>query len=163
MKNKLVMLLVAFVIASCKQAPDNSAQFQSKINEVQKKLDESYKPGLSDIMSALQKHHSKLYFAGENNNWKLAEYEIKKIMGSLEDISKYCADREESKLVDMLQAPIGNISKAITEKNTISFKTGYELLTNTCNNCHRTANHGFILAKIPGASPFSNQEFKSNE
>ena len=30
-------------------------------------------------MGGIQTHHAKLWFAGLNNNWKLAEYEIDEI------------------------------------------------------------------------------------
>ena len=35
---------------------------------------EAYKPGLGDIMGAIQMRHAKLWFAGKSLNWQLAAY-----------------------------------------------------------------------------------------
>jgi hypothetical protein len=35
----------------------------------------AYTPGFGDLMSSIQVHHSKLWFAGKNQNWALAAYE----------------------------------------------------------------------------------------
>ena len=37
---------------------------------------ESYEPGLGEFMTATQLRHAKLWFAGTQNNWDLAAYEI---------------------------------------------------------------------------------------
>ena len=33
-------------------------------------------PGFEEFMSNIQAHHAKLWFAGQNHNWKLADFEI---------------------------------------------------------------------------------------
>ncbi len=40
------------------------------------KMMEPYAPGLGEIMGGIQTHHAKLWYAGINDNWKLAQYEI---------------------------------------------------------------------------------------
>ena len=37
---------------------------------------DSYAPGLGEFMTATQLRHAKLWFAGKENNWDLAAYEI---------------------------------------------------------------------------------------
>ena len=36
-------------------------------------------------MSSIQTHHAKLWFAGMNANWRLADFEIHEIMESVDD------------------------------------------------------------------------------
>ena len=163
MKNKLPIFLLFSALLACKQQPDNSAQLQSQINDLKKQISETYKPGFGEFMSYIQVHHDKLYFAGENKNWKLADFEIHEIMESLDDIPKYCADRVESKSIQMLQPAIDSINNAIATKNSVSFKSSFNLLTNTCNNCHRTVGFEFNVVKIPETPPFNNQDFRLNE
>ena len=45
----------------------------------------SYVPGMGEIMGATQMRHSKLWFAGNASNWKLANYELSEIGEGLED------------------------------------------------------------------------------
>src|SRR5258708_38764496 len=46
---------------------------------------EPYAPGLGEFMTATQLRHAKLWFAGKQNNWDLAAYEIDEIKEGLED------------------------------------------------------------------------------
>jgi len=52
----------------------------------------SYKPGFGEFMGGIQVHHEKLWFAGTNQNWKLAGFEIHEIKESMDDIRKYCTN-----------------------------------------------------------------------
>jgi hypothetical protein len=47
-------------------------------------------------MSSIQVHHNKLWFAGESQNWKLANFESHEIQEAIQDIEKYQTEREES-------------------------------------------------------------------
>ena len=95
-------------------------------------------------MSGIQMHHAKLWFAGQNENWPLADFEIHEILEALEDIQKFCVDRPESKSIGMINPAIDSISYAIQQKNLQLFKNSFTLLTNTCNNCHKATEHGFV-------------------
>lgn len=164
MKTTVCTLLLFCLFIACTTPPeDNSAKLQSQVEELQAQLENTYKPGLGEFMSSIQVHHAKLYFAGENKNWALADFEIHEIMESLEDIPKYCADREEIKSIGMLQPAIDSMNNAILHRNDASFKSSFFLLTSTCNNCHAATNHAFNVVKIPDAPPFSNQDFKVHE
>ena len=114
-------------------------------------------------MSGIQAHHSKLWFAGQNQNWKLADFEIHEIMEAIEDIQKYETERKESQMVGMINPAIDSVNNAIIQKNPALFKSSYTMLTNTCNNCHHAVDFEFNVVKIPDAQPFSNQDFKVNE
>ena len=46
---------------------------------------EPYNPGLGEFMTATQLRHAKLWFAGKDNNWDLAAYEIDEIKEGFED------------------------------------------------------------------------------
>ena len=111
-------------------------------------------------MSAIQVHHSKLWFAGENENWKLADFEIHEIRENLEDIQKYQTDRAESKLIAMINPALDSVSQAIQTQNLEQFKSSFNLLTNSCVTCHIDTKHEFIQIQVPNMNVFSNQKFK---
>ena len=161
---KQILLVLLFIgIWGCGQPTKNSRNLQNRIDSLELRLAESYKPGFGEFMSGIQAHHSKLWFAGQNQNWKLADFEIHEIMEAIEDIQKYETDRKESQLIKMINPAIDSINQAIKKEDPTLFKTNFTSLTNTCNACHRAANFEFNVVKIPDSLPFSNQDFKVNE
>jgi uncharacterized membrane protein YfbV (UPF0208 family) len=120
----------------------------------------TYTPGLGEFMVSIQLHHAKLWFAGENANWPLADFEMHEIMEVMEDIRKFNTDRPEIKSLPMINAPLDSLDNAIQKKDSAAFKSAFTLLTNTCNTCHQATPHGFNVIKIPDFPPVSNQEFK---
>jgi hypothetical protein len=161
---KQIILIWLFIgLLGCSQTTKNSQNLQNRIDSLEQKLADSYKPGFGEFMSGIQAHHSKLWFAGQNQNWKLADFEIHEITEAIEDIQKYETDRKESQLIGMIKPAIDNVNMAIEQKNPELFKSSFIFLTNTCNSCHQAANFEFNVVKIPDSLPFSNQDFKVNE
>ncbi len=156
----LLILPVVIILTGCNGAADNSKTLQAQIDSLQNKLDNTYKPGFGEFMSNIQVHHAKLWFAGINSNWKLADFEMHEIQESLDDIQQFNTDRAEVKAIGMIKPAIDSVSSAIQQQNTLLFKSSYTLLTNTCNNCHKETEHGFNVVTIPSGLPVVNQDFK---
>jgi len=119
-----------------------------------------YKPGLGELMSAIQMHHGKLWFAGINNNWKLAEYEtgeIKEILTSAEEIE---TDRPEVKDIHTVYPSLDSVTISIAQQNLPLFKSRFGKLTESCNNCHNNHRFEFNRIIIPQSPPVTNQDFK---
>jgi len=81
-------------------------------------------------------------------------------MESLENIKKYQTERPESQKIDMLNPALDSVNMAIKQANALAFKSGYILLTNSCNNCHHAVGFEFNIVKMPETPPFNNQSFK---
>jgi hypothetical protein len=133
---------------------------QATIDSLQKQLNETYKPGFGEFMSGIQTHHAKLWFAGQNQNWPLADFEVHEIQEALEDLQKFCSDRPELKTIEMINPAMDSVNNAIQQKNPQLFKSSFVLLTNTCNNCHKATEHGFNVVTVPTNLPVVNQDFK---
>ncbi|MBO9618463.1 MAG: hypothetical protein J7539_05445 [Niabella sp.] len=157
----LLYVIMGISFWACNAPSQNTALLQRQIDSLQAQLHKTYKPGLGEFMSGIQVHHNKLWFAGINRNWALADFEINEIKESLEDIKTYCADRPETKSIEMIGAPIQNVSTAIQQKDDAQFKNSFKILTATCNTCHQGTKHGFNVITIPATPPFSNQDFKA--
>lgn len=156
----LLPFLIITLLISCNNQSNTTKQLQAQIDSLHFKLDHTYKPGFGEFMSGIQTHHAKLWFAGQNQNWQLANFEITEIKESLDDIKTFCTDRPETKSIGMIDAALDSISNAIQQKDITTFRSSYVLLTNTCNNCHHETAHAFNVIKIPDTPPFSNQDFK---
>ena len=157
---KYILITFSFVILSCNNQENKTQVLEKRIALLEKKISETYKPGFGEFMGNIQSHHSKLWFAGKNANWKLAEFEVHEIEEAFEAIQKYQSERKESKLVTMINPAIKKINTAIKQKNTTLFKTSFESLTISCNECHQATNFEFNVVKIPDVVNFSNQDFK---
>jgi len=163
MRKIFILVFTIGFIACNQQSQDGHQDLQNQIDSLRNKIAHAYSPGVGEFMSSIQMHHAKLWFAGKNENWDLANFEIEEILESLDDIRQYCADSPSIKPLPMIFAPLDSVKRAISEKNIGMFKTSFNLLTNTCNSCHQASNHAFNMIRIPVAPPVTNQVFeKSN-
>src|SRR5437867_4302856 len=134
---QIIFLITIAGLFGCNQQTGNTQVLQSRIDSLESKLADTYKPGFGDFMGSVQVHHNKLWFAGQNKNWKLADFEVHEIMEAVNDMQKYQTERKESQMVGMINPALDSVNAAIQQKNAALFKSSYILLTNTCNNCHR--------------------------
>lgn len=155
--------LITAVLFSCNHSATNKLALQQRIDSLDYKLAHTYKPGFGEFMTGVQTHHAKLWFAGQNQNWELAGFEINEIKESINGIREYCTDRYETGSIGIIDPAMDSISSAIQHKSLSQFKSSYVLLTNTCNECHRATSHAFNVIKIPDTPPFSNQDFKAGQ
>lgn len=160
-----VLFLTVFLLGlfACNQPSTDNQMLQARIDSLEKKLPDTYKPGFGEFMSGIQVHHAKLWFAGLHQNWQLADFEINEIQESITAIQKYCTNRPETKSITMIDQPLDSITNAIKQKDLVKFRSSYVLLTNTCNSCHQATNHAFNVITIPENPPFSNQKFNVPE
>jgi hypothetical protein len=160
MKAIIYLVSVILLVSICSCGNQNE-QMKASVDSLRIKLDNAYKPGFGEFMSGIQVHHAKLWFAGQNENWDLAQFEVSEIKETLENIQKYQKERKESQMVIMLNPVLDSVETSIKNKNLLVFRDKFTSLTNTCNTCHRLVNYGFNEVKIPDTPPFSNQKFKS--
>ena len=122
-----------------------------------------YAPGLGEFMTATQLRHAKLWFAGKENNWDLAAYEIDEIMEGLEEAAKQFPTHDGIPVADMIKANIDpaveELRKAVGAKSSAKFAVAFDKLSSACNTCHTGANKPFIRIQRPTSSPLSNQKF----
>jgi len=156
----IVPLIIAAcsVMIACNQSADQ--RLQAKVDSLQAKLNDTYKPGLGEFMMGIQEHHAKLWYAGVNKNWQLADFEVHEIGETLDDVKKYCTDRPEIKSLGIIDPAVNAIKAAISKQDADKFKAGFIELTNGCNSCHKDNQHGFNILTIPTAPPVTNQDFK---
>jgi hypothetical protein len=122
-----------------------------------------YEPGLGEFMTATQLRHAKLWFAGRQNNWDLAAYEIDEIKEGLEDAARRFPAFDGIPVGEMIKTIIGprmeKLEKAVRERSSAKFMVAFDELTSGCNSCHAGANRSFIRIQRPIASPLTNQNF----
>jgi hypothetical protein len=124
---------------------------------------EPYQPGLGEFMTATQLRHAKLWFAGKQNNWDLAAYEIDEIKEGLEDAARLHPSFDGIPVAGMIKTIIDprieQLEKAVRAKSSAEFMAAFDELTSGCNSCHAGANRPFIRIQRPTEPPLTNQNF----
>jgi hypothetical protein len=126
---------------------------------------EAYVPGLGEMMSLQQMRHVKLWFAGQAENWELADYEVDELGEGFDDIVKYHPTHKESPVAPrdaiprMVTQPLKDLRSAIEKKDATAFVQAYDSLTAACNNCHQATNFTFNAVQTPATNPYPNQVF----
>ena len=156
----IFLLTLSISLIACNNHNKDYEVLKGKVDSLENKLADAYKPGFGELMTSIQTHHAKLWFAGINQNWKLAGFEIHEINEALENIKKYQSERKESKSIDIITPAIDSVKTAVKNKNLQYFNKSYISLTDACNRCHKLTDFEFNIVKIPDKQSFSNQDFK---
>ena len=159
----VLIFLLSTILISCVNNDQEIANLKAKILEIQDQLDNAYKPGYGSIMLNMQSRHTKLWYAGSNQNWELAEFALEEIEEAIADIKKYQSEKEETKYIDMLIPAVDKVDEALKNYSSIAFEEAYKELTVACNTCHMSTNHGFVVIKKPEFSFFPNQDFTKKQ
>jgi len=160
---RLSILFFAFsvpmsIMLSCNQSSDDDLSTQ--INSLKNQVKDAYIPGTGEIMNGIiQPHHYKLWLAGQQQNWTLAEYERHLLLGGFKRIEKYHKGTPEAAAVSMIYPELTAIEIAIGQKDAAAFKNHFVLLTNACNTCHQATKYEFNVITVPTTSAFGNQKF----
>lgn len=124
-----------------------------------------YSPGLGEMMSLQQMRHVKLWFAGQAENWELADYELDELGEGFDDIVKFHPTHKDSPVAPkdaiprMVNEPLKNLRRAVERKDAAAFAEAYDGLTSACNSCHQATNFGFNAVQRPATNPYPNQQF----
>jgi|SRR3972149_2661142 len=147
------------VFSSCNGGKTEKLQFE--VDSLKTVINNSYKPGLGEFMLTVQTHHAKLWFAGINENWLLADFEIGEIKETLDNAVKYLPERKETMDIPMIFPVLDSLQVSVNKKDLKMFSGNYKILTQTCNECHKAIHFEFNVIKTPTSEPVSDQEFKA--
>ena len=159
----LILGLSSSLVIAC--TPHDAQQLDAKVAAHDSMLQDIprdfYEPGLGDLMHALQLRHAKLWFAGQAENWDLAEFELEEIRENLDRVTRWHADNEDIPLPAAMKAytkeGVYALDQSIRKRDASTFVLGFDALTQGCNGCHETAKHGFIVIRRPTIDPVGNQ------
>ncbi|MEQ8907230.1 hypothetical protein [Ekhidna sp.] len=116
-----------------------------------------------ETMGYYQRFSQKLWLAGTNKNWELADFythELEEVTEHLIEGDVIHDDYNLSNLTaQMLLPKINKVEEAIRQKDEVLFLDNYKLMISSCNLCHNTTKHNFIKITTPNDSSIWNQDF----
>ncbi len=121
-----------------------------------------YHPSFGDLMTfAVQPRHIKLGIAGKARNWDYATYESSELRNAFGRIGRTVPTYRKQALPDLFASAIlpsmDKLDAAIKAKDGKAFDAAYKEVTASCNTCHMTLEHGFVVIHEPAVSPYADQ------
>ena len=92
--------------------------------------------------------YQELYWAGQDENWGYANYQLEKIQKTIENGLERRPKRGKSAEI-FLNSSFPEMASAINKKDLKSFDTAFILFTNACNNCHVKEEVPFFSVEPP--------------
>ena len=151
------LLLTATIIQSCTQTnpPDRKAgndTVQGKwIRGTEKEKVEIIEKQFRVFDKAMMEtgyRYQELYWAGQDENWEYADYQLEKIKIAIENGLQRRPKRAQS-AEHFLTYVLPEMKKSIDSKDTIVFNKNFQVLTGNCNSCHSMEKVPFFTVKIP--------------
>lgn len=104
--------------------------------------------GLDMAMFEVGYRYQELYWAGRDENWDYANYQLEKIKLAIDNGLVRRPKRAKS-AEEFLHSVLPEMKKAVDKKDTVFFNQYFQTLTNTCNSCHKLEKVPFFSVKIP--------------
>jgi len=150
MKIYLTFLLLVIVILACTQKNNHPAQgnwIKGSEKEQIETIEKQFR-GFDNAMVETAYRYQELYWAGQDENWDYAKYQIEKIKLTIENGLQRRPKRAKS-AEHFLTFTLPEMLKAVKSKDTAVFNSGFQFLRTACKNCHVMENVPFIQSIIP--------------
>ena len=92
--------------------------------------------------------YQELYWAGQDENWDYADYQIEKIRKAIENGLERRSKRAKSSEY-FLTIALPEMEKAIEINDTLVFNKNFQMLTNSCISCHAMERVPHFTVKKP--------------
>jgi len=144
--------------------PDEMATLKAEVSRLKGMV-----PDQSHSMSDVAYHFSNLWFAGQNENWPLAQFYSDETHSHLKWAVRIIPMRKDRAghdvdlggiLTAFEQTSLKDLDQAIKTKDKDKFVTAYKAQTENCMACHRAASKEFIRLHIPEQPEVKIVEFK---
>lgn len=152
----IVLISILVFIFSCQpqQAPvkeDKSsveaiAHLQSEVDSLRsevQRMREDFRPPLGGIMTKITQNYFRLWTAGVYRRWLSSNHELSELKDGFQSVLKFHPvfqkdGKSMSESIDPeVMVILDNLQKNITDKNKDDFVNNFNILTNSCNTCHK--------------------------
>lgn len=111
-------------------------------------LIEKHFRGFDMAMAETGYRYQELYWAGMDENWEYAQYQLTKMKLAIQNGFERRPARKKSAEY-FTEEVIPSMQSVIAEKDIALFSKSFKLMTIQCNNCHKSENVEFFNVSIP--------------
>lgn len=144
----VTLLLVALISCNNKSVKNVQGAWIQGTEQEKIEFIESQFRGFDMAMVETGYRYQELYWAGQDENWEYADYQLKKIRKAIENGLKRRPKRANS-AKHFLNVSLLEMNKAIEKRDTIYFNKGFQMLTNSCIACHAMEKVPHFTVKRP--------------
>lgn len=151
----MALIVLPLLLGSCRQPPSLDkaggeggwlkGTSQAKFETVAKQL-----RGFDMAMVETGYRYRELFWAGEQQNWPYADYQLKKIRTAIESGLERRPKRAAS-AQSFLTIVLPAVEEAVAKGDRDLFRVRFANLTSTCRTCHEAEQVGFIPVNPPSA------------
>jgi hypothetical protein len=144
------LIIVMLTLTACHTQPDNTAKgdwIKGNQTEKVKTIEKQFR-GFDVAMVETGYRYQELYWAGHDENWDYAAYQVGKIKVAIENGLERRPNRAAS-AGHFLDAVLPEMQQAISTKDSVVFNQSFRTLTIQCNSCHAIEHVSFFTVKPP--------------
>ena len=149
MRRSIIFIILLGLYACNKNGEENAQGEWIKGTETEKiKIVEKQFRGFDNAMAETDYRYQELYWAGKDQNWDYANYQITKIQLAIENGLVRRPKRAKSAeyfLINVIPA----VKKSIESKDTAIFNQAFNSLMIHCNSCHAKEEVSSFTVKAP--------------
>jgi hypothetical protein len=112
-----------------------------------KKIEKQFR-GFDNAMVETGYRYQELYWAGQDQNWEYANYQLEKIKLAIENGLERRPKRAKSAEY-FLNHSLPEIKKTIHNEDLTTFNKEFQTMTTNCNNCHAMEKMSYFTVKKP--------------
>lgn len=149
--NRFLLLCGLLVVIGCgSDTTEGTAQGEWIKGSEQEKLEaiESHIGGLGTAMIQIDHRYQELYWAGKDENWEYADYQLEDLEGALRK-GLQRRPRRAASAEHFLEVTLPDMKAGVESRNRETFMVEFEKLKQGCNNCHAMEEVPFIQVQTP--------------
>ena len=154
------------------QTGSSSPNSSSEIAALRAEIDhlKGVVPDQSHAMADVAFHFSNCWFAGQKQNWPLAQFNLDETRSHLRWAVRIIPVRKDAngnpiRLEEILsgieQGALKQVGDAIKAKDSAKFSETYQQMLESCYACHLAASKPYLRLRIPDQPPLSIIDFNS--
>lgn len=142
-----VMIAILFFSCNEKGSKAQGEWIKGTDNEQIKTIEKQFR-GFDNAMVETGYRYQELYWAGQDENWEYANYQLEKIKIAIENGLERRPKRVKS-AEHFLNFVLPEMKKSLESKDTVIFNKEYKTLTINCNSCHAMEKVPFFNVQTP--------------
>ncbi len=143
-------IAMAIIISACQTATDQTFETRwagEDLQEIVASLENQF-GGFDQTMIQTNYRYNELYWAGQDENWQYAEYQLDEMLGNLEKGFVRRPERQASS-VQFVDQAAPRLLQAIEAGDKEAFDEAFTRFASSCNTCHAMEDVAFIQVVIP--------------
>src|SRR5262245_37026167 len=126
-------------------------------------------PDQAHAMSDVGAHYTNLWYAGQNENWPLAQFFLDETKSHLRWAVRIIPKRKDAEgreidlqgiLTGLETSTFKDLDAAIKEKSRTKFEATYKVQLEGCMSCHKASNKPYLRLRLPEKPEAAIVEFR---